>query len=116
MSRPFAWRECDCTTAVAEVYRRLHGVDLIAPWRAEHTGKRGALSIVREAGGPLLLAESMALHCGLSPGEAVGGVGLRFCAGPVGASLAICVEPGCWAGKSLDGYALFSNVDACWHA
>lgn len=107
MSRPFAWGPCDCTSAACDVFRWLHGVDLLARWRGRYASKSEALRLIAEMGGPLACAEEMAR--GLTIGEQIGGVGYAR------RSLLICIRPGMWAGKTHDGFALMKEAERAWY-
>lgn len=110
MSRPFSWGVCDCVTATCDVYLRLHGVDLLSPWRGRWTGAVSAERLVRDMGGPLACASEMARRAGLVQGAKTGGIGLS------GRTLVVCVTPGIWVGKSKNGFGIVRTSDWAWHA
>lgn len=109
MARPFVWGECDCTSAACDVFRALHGVDPLAPWRGRYASVPQGWRLVVAMGGPDKAAEAMVQRAGMVPGQAVGGLGLA------GKSLLICIQPGLFAGKTQNGFALVRNVERAWH-
>ena len=109
MSRPFEWGGCDCVSAACDVFRDLHGVDPLAPWRGRYRTKAQAWRLVTALGGPVAAAGDLARRAGLSEGAAVGALGVA------GKSFVICVAPGWWAGKSKSGFALVRSVEGAWH-
>lgn len=115
MAPLFEYGACDCASAACDVYQRLWGVDLLAPWRG-YAGARSALRLIRSEGGAAMLAEKLAHRNALQPGHAIGGLALSL-AGPRGRrSLLICIQPGLWAGKSIRGFSLLRAADRGWHA
>lgn len=116
MDRDFAWGEADCGAAACEVFRRLHGVDPMAEFRGRYASAREAVRIARDAGGWEALAETVFRRAGLAKGRGEPGeIGLVRGAGH-GPSLAICVAPGAWAGKTLTGLATLPQAERCWRA
>jgi len=111
MMQPFVWGTCDCCTAACDVFQRLHGIDPMAHLRPQYGSKRGALALIRESGGLLSIAESIAAHLGAVEGHAPGGIALS----DDHRSLMLCVEPGLWAAKSETGFALVSRAARGWH-
>lgn len=109
LQRPFEWGRCDCTSAVCDIFAALHGVDPLAPWRGAYADERTALRIVAGLGGVSAALAEMARRAGLTPGESIGAIGLA------GTSLAICVQPGLWVGKSQSGMAVIRSVDEAYH-
>ncbi|MFB9223251.1 DUF6950 family protein [Paracoccus cavernae] len=112
MARPFAWGPCDCSSAACDVFAALWGFDPMARVRG-YQGERGALRLMRESGGMNGLAATLAAEAGLRDGHAAGGLALVGIEGR--ASLAICIHPGLWAGKSLRGFALVQAAEQGWH-
>lgn len=112
MACPFAWGQSDCCTAACDVYLRLTGVDPMARWRGTYDGPRGALRLIRAAGGPEALFGQMMLDHGLRPScWHPGALGLA----PTGRHLALVIgldQPGWWAGKIDGGYAPTREVVA----
>lgn len=109
LQRPFEWGCCDCTSAVCDIFAALHGVDPLAPWRGSYDSQRQAWRVIAANGGASGAFADMARRAGLVPGEAIGGMGLA------GRSLAICVQPGLWVGKSQSGMAVIRSVDEAYH-
>lgn len=112
MSRPFVWGPSDCCSAACDVFGDLWGIDPMARVRGYH-GARGALRLMRDSGGLRGLAAALAREGGLVSGHATGGLSVVAVEGR--ASLAICIQPGLWAGKSLRGFALVRSADEGWH-
>ncbi|RWR31360.1 hypothetical protein D2T31_05005 [Sinirhodobacter populi] len=112
MSRPFEWGVCDCCTAACDVFLRLWGVDPMADVRSQYMGLRGAAALIRENGGFPALVESVLAPIGLTPGHQIGGLAMTL---EGRGSLLICIQPGQWAGKTLNGFALVSRADRGWH-
>lgn len=112
MARPFEWGPCDCSSAACDVFAALWGIDPMARVRG-YQGERGARRLMRENGGMIGLAETLAAEAGLRDGHATGGLALVGLEGR--ASLAICIHPGLWAGKSLRGFALVQAAEQGWH-
>lgn len=115
MSRPFAWggRACDCSSAACDVFAALWGIDPLAPFRS-YSDRAGALRLIRAHGGAAVLADAMAARAGLRAGHAIGGLALS--GPPHRRSLLVCIEPGIWAGKSLNGFAILRSAEKGWHA
>lgn len=111
LQRPFEWGRCDCTSAVCDIFAALHGVDPLAPWRGSYDSRFGAWRVISRIGlgRPSDALSEMARRAGLVPGEAIGGLGLQS------QSLAICVQPGLWVGKSQSGMAVIRSVDEAYH-
>ncbi|MGA0617582.1 DUF6950 family protein [Paracoccus sp. KR1-242] len=114
MSRPFDWGPCDCCSAACTVFAGLWGFDPMAPVRG-YRGAFGAKRMLARYGGLGALADDLAARAGLVPGHAVGGLALGDI-GPGSGSLLICVAPGIWAGKSMDGFAILRSAEKGWHA
>ena len=109
LHQPFEWGRCDCTSAVCDIFAALHGVDPLAPWRGSYDSQRSAWRVIGSMAGAHGAFAEMARRAGLVPGEAIGGLGLS------GKSLAICVQPDMWVGKSQSGMAVIRSVDEAYH-
>jgi len=97
---PFEWGVSDCCTRACDVFAELHGVDPMAPLRGKYSDRRGALRLVRAAGGWRPMCSNLAARAGLVPGVAVPG-SLGLVAQPGRSVLAVRVPEG-WA-LPLDG-------------
>ncbi|WCR18447.1 DUF6950 family protein [Paracoccus alcaliphilus] len=116
MSRPFEWGRCDCCTAACDVFAALWGFDPMAPVRGYH-GAREAAQLMARPGGLAALADDLTRRAGLREGHAVGGLAIVTPSAPSGRpSILICIEPGFWAGKSPNGFAILRCADKGWHA
>lgn len=108
MLRPWDWlRDFHCLGDAADVFRVLWHRDPMQGLRGQARTFGGARRIVAGAGGMARLAEREFAAAGLVRSAAAPGViGLAPTAassfGPV--AVAICVQPGLWAGKSKAGY------------
>lgn len=114
MCRPFAWGHCDCCSAACDIFAALWGVDPMAPVRG-YLGASGARRMMKSHGGLPALADDLADRSGLSEGHAVGGIALSHEISG-NRSLLICIKPGFWAGKSLNGMAILRSAAKGWHA
>lgn len=118
MSAPWAWGAADCCVSVADVFLALHGVDLAHRYRGTYSTAIGAARIVRQWGGFRDMAQHLATEGGLVVSDAApGAVGVSaggVANGLEGRAMLICVQPGIWAGKSLDGYVILSNAERSW--
>lgn len=118
MSAPWVWGQSDCATSASTVYQALWGIDPIGPVRGTYSDAIGASKLTRNWGGMYRMVETFCLIAGLRPSGAVpGAVGIS----PEGASkftesrtALICIQPGVWAGKTHDGFAILNNADGCW--
>ena len=68
--RPRRYGLADCALFAADWVRLCRGVDPAAPWRGRYRSPRGALRLVREAGGFVALADSALAACGIGRTEA----------------------------------------------
>lgn len=103
MDRDWEWGVADCCTAASDVFRRLHGVDPMAPLRGRYASQRSAWRLIRKHGGWDAMTAELAARAGLSEGVgAPGEIGLAQMIEGTHA-LVICVAPGRWAGKSETG-------------
>ncbi|WP_147393090.1 DUF6950 family protein [Paracoccus siganidrum] len=125
MSRPFEWGPCDCCSAACDVFAALWGFDPMAALRGYH-GLMGAVRLLDHGGGLEEMADRHARRAGLRAGHATGGLAFVHFAPELGllhgprrvllASLLICIQPGQWAGKSRNGFAILRSADKGWHA
>lgn len=118
MCQPWAWGAADCCTAACDVFMALHGVDPMALLRGRYSSRAEAARIVSSAGGFPALAEHMARRSGLVPVMAVpGAIGISHAGdakGPGRRAMMICIQPGIWAGKTADGYAMRPRAEWGW--
>lgn len=117
MAGPFGWKgAADCGATACAAFQALTGVDLMRGLRGRYVDRRGAMAIIRAAGGFVALWHGQARGAGISPGpECCGSIGIIR---PQNARvLGLCVEPGLWAAKAMRG-AMFCEVDSevCWNA
>lgn len=110
MLRPFEWGPCDCCSAACDVFGLIWGIDPMAHLRGQYIGLRGAAALIRENGGLMALAQSMAAHVGLIEGHASGGVAISIDQ----RSLMICIAPEQWAAKSETGFVVMSRAAKGW--
>lgn len=114
MAGPFEWGRADCCTSACDVFAALHGFDPMARWRGAYAGPRGALQLIRAAGGMRAMAEGIAAEHGMRaccwhPGA----LGLAL----VARHLALVIgldQPGWWAGKAHGGFTPVRGVEAAW--
>lgn len=120
MSQPWQWGVSDCTASACDVFNRLHGIDPMKPLRGTYHDARSGYRLIRQWGGMLEMGARLAEMAGLRPGYGEpGDIGVSFaraCSGPNGRSALICVQPGIWAGKTEDGYAILTAAERCWRA
>lgn len=120
MSQPWQWGQSDCTASAADVFHRLHGIDPMQVLRGTYADAFSAYRLIRQWGGMLEMGRRLAMIAGLRPGYGEpGDIGVSFaCAsiGPEGRAAVICVQPGVWAGKTTDGYAILTAAERCWRA
>ena len=120
MSAHWSWGTADCCTGACDVYAALHGIDPMAPVRGQYEGAMGAYRLIRSWGGFPAMAEALARIAGLQPGQGQPGeIGLSAAGaadGPENRALLICIQPGAWAGKTPDGFAILPLADRCWCA
>lgn len=118
MSRPWAWGVSDCCTAACDVFRALHGVDPMLVLRGRYHSASSAARLIADAGGFPALARDLAAVSGLRRCEPVpGAIGLSHAGaarGPSGRALLICIRPGAWAGKTMDGNAILGRAEWGW--
>jgi hypothetical protein len=118
MLRPWDW-SCDhhCLGDASDVFRALWGVDPMAQLRGEARTFGAARRIIMGFGGMARLAETVFPAAGLARCDAApGAIGI----GPSGGSLfgglaaLVCIKPGLWAGKSVDGYTVIQCQTDGW--
>ncbi|MEH7827101.1 DUF6950 family protein [Gemmobacter denitrificans] len=113
MAGPLVWGLSDCTAAACDVFADLHGIDPMAPLRGAYAGPGAARRIIRQAGGMLALGQALAARAGLVECHAVpGAIGILPNARRHVA--AICIEPGKWAAKTADGFAVTDGALTAW--
>tara|TARA_R100001244_G_scaffold2541_7_gene3981 strand:- start:607 stop:993 length:387 start_codon:yes stop_codon:yes gene_type:complete len=115
MDRPWEWGKADCCTAACDVFRALHGIDPMASLRGRYMTRREAHRIIRDMGGFVAMAETLAASAGLSAGHGEPGeIGVAEHDG--GLALVIAVGPGAWAGKTLTGMTTVPEALEFWRA
>lgn len=113
MGGPMIWGQSDCTASACNVFAALHGIDPLAPLRGRYDSPISAARIIRRAGGMAALGQDLAARAGLVRcGEVPGAIGLVENAGRLVA--AVCIAPGKWAAKTVDGFAIFGEADRAW--
>ena len=117
MSGPFGWEGAsDCSATACAAFYELTGVDLMAGLRGQYHDKPSAIRLIRSSGGFRALWTIEARRVGLHVcRETAGAIGIiKYQSTRV---LALCVEPGFWAAKSLNG-AVFCRTksEICWNA
>lgn len=115
MDRPWKWGEADCCTAACDVFRALHDIDPMAPLRGRYRTMREAHRIIRDMGGFVAMAKSLAASAGLSAGTGEPGeIGVAEHDG--GLALVIAIGPRAWAGKTLTGMTTVHEAVVMWRA
>lgn len=118
MSEPWAWGATDCCASACDVFARLHGIDPMQAVRGSYSSAMGAVRLIQSWGGMVAMAEGLAAAADLSASDgATGDIGLSapgFAEGPEGRALLICIQPGAWAGKAMDGFVILPNAERCW--
>jgi len=115
MDRPWAWGFADCCTGACDVFSRLHAIDPMQPLRGRYRSKIGAYRIIRQMGGFVTMAETLAREAGLREGAGdPGDIGVAEHDG--GLALVIAVAPGVWAGKTLTGMTTGAVAVRAWRA
>lgn len=109
MHGPWVWGSADCCTAACDVFRRLHGIDPMAPLRGCYATEAEAMALIRSYGGWRPMFAELRDLAGLRPGVgAAGEIGLVLCGWRP--SLAIGIGGGMWAGRIDGGYATTSEM------
>lgn len=118
MSARWQWGVSDCCVSAADVFNAVHGVDMASPYRGAYDSAIAAARLIRTWGGFRSMAQQMAYMSGLVPCVAMtGAIGVSapgVSSSAEGRSMLICVRPGIWAGKSLDGYVILNNAERAW--
>lgn len=113
MGGPWLWGEADCCTSASAVFADLHGVDLGAGWRGKYHGPLGAGRLIRAEGGMQAFCGRLTAAHGLrATAGRSGDIGLVM--GGAEMAAAICVQPGMWAGKALEGFMIVKTAVASW--
>ncbi len=111
MSGAFRWGRNDDCTAACEVFRRLHGIDLLDGLRWGTAMEAGRL--MYRAGGLDAMASRRARALGLRPGTtAPGEIGISLS----GKSLVVTLGQGFVIGKARDGMAIIEGARKTWSA
>lgn len=105
MSGRFAWGlRSDCTAACV-AFEALHGVDPLTNAVAIYQSALGAHLILRSAGGYLAWSRAT-FNLPETADPQPGDLTLIRSADPLGAALAICIQPGEYAAKTEHGLAI----------
>ncbi|WP_290690126.1 MULTISPECIES: DUF6950 family protein [unclassified Haematobacter] len=112
MGRKWEWGVSDCTASACEVFRRLHGVDLMGRYRGAYSTARQA----RRLQGPDYAAfcYAQATRSGLVTKDEAEPGDIGLVEGRHGLSLAIAVSPQVWAGKTEGGFATTNAAVMIW--
>lgn len=117
MGQRLAWGESDCCVSARNVFRDLHGIDLM-PSSIDYDSATGAMRVIAKHGGFTKMASALANEAGLREGLGVPGeIGISHHGatdGVEGRALLICIEPGAWAGKTEYGYAILPSAERSW--
>ncbi|MFN6976942.1 MAG: DUF6950 family protein [Gemmobacter sp.] len=105
MDGPFVWGQADCCTAACDVFAALTGTDPMAPLRGRYSTERGALRIIRRAGGWHALIDALAAGAGLARCAPAAGA-LTLVRTQAGLALGVVIESGMIAAKAADGAAI----------
>jgi hypothetical protein len=104
MDRPWKWGEADCCMSADDVFCRLTGIAPSAPLRGTYSSRREAATIINNYGGFIPMCDTLAARAGLRSDEHGQPGDLAVCLTGLGVpSLAICVVPGMYIGKTLTG-------------
>jgi hypothetical protein len=115
MDHPWRWGTHDCCASACSAFAALRGVDPMAPLRGRYADVNGAARLIEEMGGWQEMAEDLASRAGLTRCESRPGVlGLATKGQLLGFSLVFCVGPGLWAGKTVRGMTLLTEVERAW--
>ncbi len=118
MAAPWCWGSADCCTSACDVFLALQGLDPMAALRGKYDGAISAARLIRQRGGFVAVAEAMAHTTGLQVSNAQpGDIGLSMSGmaeGPERRALLICVQPGQWAGKTVQGFAILPMAERGW--
>lgn len=119
MSAPWKWGSADCCASACDVFLSIHGVDPMAPVRGKYDSAMSAARLVATWGSFLSMGEKLAARAGLVDGRgSAGEIGLSHAetaTGIEGRAMLICIEPGIWAGKTVDGFAILASAERAWH-
>jgi len=69
---PFVWGEGDCCTSACDAFRRLYGIDPMAPLRGRYSSEAEAMALIRAWGGWRRMTARLAALAGLLPGTEAG--------------------------------------------
>lgn len=124
MAAHWAWGRADCCTAACDVFAALQGRDPMAGLRGQYATAGQAARLIRRWGGFEAMAAALAEAAGLGACPTIsqarpGAIGLSLpgaARGPARRALLICIQPGAWAGKTLDGFAVLPTAERCWNA
>jgi hypothetical protein len=120
MSVRSEWGSTDCCFSACDVFADLHGIDPMAPVRGVYSDVIGAARLLKDYGGFVSMAETLAGAAGLIVSDGrTGDIGISSAGaglGPERRCLLICAEPGVWAGKTELGYGIIRNAERSWRA
>lgn len=118
MSKRWVWGFSDCCISASDVFDNLHGIDPMSVVRGTYDTARKAYRLTQQWGGLFEMSKKLAelSNLQISSGD-VGDIGISYkgvAMGPEGRALLICIQPGAWAGKTENGYAIIPNAEICW--
>ena len=113
MGGAWIWGAADCCTSASAVFADLHGIDVMSSLRGRYHGPLGAARLIKSQGGMQAMGQQMAETHGLRiTSGRCGDIGLVL--GGAEMAAAICVQPGIWAGKALEGFMIVKTAVASW--
>lgn len=113
MGGPLVYGSTDCFAGPCAAFAALHGVDPLAHLRGSYSGHLSASRIIWRHGGARRLADEIMTQAGLCvTGDVTGAIGV-FRNGAEW-SLAIGIEPGCWAAKLDSGFGFIAECRQAW--
>jgi len=114
MSGPWVWGVSDCCASACNVFGRLWGIDPMSDYRGAYDSVRDAMRLFAGFGGFRQLIETAASAAGLSQSDArPGAIGVTH-TGVYGGTLLICIDSGCWAGRTWDGFTTLDAAQQAW--
>lgn len=113
MGGAWIWGDADCCTSASAVFADLHGIDPMSSLRGRYHGPLGAARLIAAAGGMAVLGQQLAdaKRLRITAGR-TGDIGIVQ--NGTGLAAAICVQPGMWAGKALEGFMIVKQAVASW--
>jgi len=111
-SAPFVWGSSDCCTCACDVFRRLHGVDPMAPLRGRYATQEQAHAAIRARGGWRRMFAALTARAGLSEGRGEAGE-LGLVKTDAGFTLAIGLGGDWWAVRGDAGHSAVEGAILC---